>query len=148
MRIASLAFGVAVLICSGAFAQGMDPALLKRSAEWDAAMKSKDAAKLASFYTEDVLAFSEGAPPVRGRAAAQETFEAMLKMNPPEMSTNILDATVSGNIGYIVGTFLNPPATPEQKARTGHYLQIWKRVDGQWLIAYATFSDQRAIPQE
>jgi len=59
MRVASLAVGIAVLICSGTSAQNIDPALVARSAEWTAAMKSKDAAKLASFYTEDALAFSE-----------------------------------------------------------------------------------------
>jgi ketosteroid isomerase-like protein len=141
MRVTLLAFTIAVLVCSDTFAQNTDPALVKRSAEWDAAMKAKDAAKLASFYTEDVLSFSEGDPPSKGRATAQKEFEAMLKRNPPPMSTKILDATTSGDIGYIVGTYSIPPAGPDKKGRTGHYLQIWKRIGGQWLIAYATFSD-------
>jgi ketosteroid isomerase-like protein len=141
MRIASLTLVVVMFVGYTAAAQNMDPTLVKRSAEWDAAMDAKDAAKLASFYTEDALAFSEGAPPTKGRAAAQKMFEAMLKMNPPRMSTKILEATSSGDIGYIVGTYSIPAGAPDKKVRTGHYLQIWKRVGGQWLIAYATFSD-------
>jgi ketosteroid isomerase-like protein len=157
MRIASLAVGIALLICSGTSAQNMDAALVARSAEWDAAMKAKDSAKLASFYTEDFLAFSEGVPPTRGRAAAQKDFETMFRArarqaaqtkSDPEMSTKMLDATTSGNIGYVVGTFSIPPAGPDGKARTGHYMQIWKRVGGQWLIAYATFSDHPAGPSQ
>ena len=141
MRVAFLTLVIAVLICPGTFAQNMDPTLVKRAAEWDAAMEAKDAAKLASFYTKDAFSFSEGDEGGRlGPADRQKTFEAMLNMNPPQMSRKILDATASGDIGYILLSYSIPPMG-SHKARTGHELQIWKRVEGQWLIAINTFAD-------
>jgi hypothetical protein len=65
----------------------------------------------------------------------------MLKMNPLNSSTKIIEASTSGDIGYTVSTYSMPAGGPVKTAFSGHQLQIWKRVEGQWLIAYMTWAD-------
>jgi uncharacterized protein (TIGR02246 family) len=129
-----------VAAISAQSAQNRDQALMARSQELMAALKSKDAAKVASFYTEDAVAFSGAGPLVRGRAAIQKDLEEVLKLGLADSSMDVIDATTSGNLGYVFGRFSGPPAGPDKKRRTGNYLQIWKRVGSEWLMAYETLS--------
>lgn len=139
MRTALVLLALALLLAGQAAAQSLHPDLVRRTREFTAALKSRDAAKIAAFYTEDAVAFNEGAPVIKGRAAIQKDLEAMLKQGLADMTSQLLDATVSGNLGYTFGTF-SLPAASVGKPRTGHYMEVWKLVGGQWLIAYDTFS--------
>jgi uncharacterized protein (TIGR02246 family) len=131
LAVTSLALG------SLAAAQTKDPALVARANEYKAAMKAKDAAKIATLYTEDAVIFYEGSI-TRGRSAIQKDYEQVLTGSP---DISIVEAQTENNIGYAFGTFSFPAEGPDKKPRSGHYVEIWKRVGGQWLIAYDTFSN-------
>jgi uncharacterized protein (TIGR02246 family) len=139
MRVGVFVLAFVMGVAGEATAQNLHPDLLARSREFMTAMKAKDAAKVASFYAEDAIAFNEGAPVMKGRAAIQKDIEGMLKLGLADMTSQVIDATVSGNLGYVFGTFAFP-ASQGGKPRTGHYLEVWKRVGNSWLIAYDTFS--------
>lgn len=130
------------LIAATVSAQQMDPALVERSEQLRAALKANDAAKLASFYAADAVAFSEGSPVSKGRAAIQKDLEWMLSQGLSQMSSTILEASTSGDIGFVVGKFSFPPNDRDKAGRTGHYMEIWRRINGEWLIAYDTFSSE------
>ena len=138
MQVARLLFAGLLLFASAASAQNMDPMLVARAKEYQAAVQARDAAKIASFYTEDAVTFGQWGV-VKGQAAIRRDFESEIK-RAHEMSIRIVDATTSGDLGYVFGTF-SVPNSANRPGRAGTYLEVWKRVDGQWLIAYDTASN-------
>src|SRR4029453_7520865 len=57
--------------------QRTDRAAIERfTAEWNEAMKAKDAVRLMSMVTEDVLFLPPGFPPIRGRQAVEAMYRA------------------------------------------------------------------------
>ena len=144
MRSGAIAFGVLLALGSHVSAQALDPALSARQREFDAAMREKNSAKVAAFYTEDAVSYGDGARIVKGRAPLQKQWDENLKDGRIlTMNYKVVDAQVSGNVGYLYGTFAFPTSNGKP-GRTGHFLQVWKRVGTQWLIAYDTFSDDPA----
>jgi ketosteroid isomerase-like protein len=145
MRIVAMTVGL-LLVVSGASAQTADASMSGRLAEFNAAIKGKNAAKVAAFFTEDAVSYGEQSRPVKGRAALQRLWEKALNEGSVlTMIDKAVDAQVSGTLGYIYGTFAYPSSngTP---GRTGNFLQVWKKVGNQWLIAYDTFSDDPPSP--
>jgi uncharacterized protein (TIGR02246 family) len=136
---------VALVLCGctvfDAAAQNADPTLLTRMKEYEAAWKAMDAAKLATFFAPDALSFCEGCPLNKGREAIRRSYESMFKQGLTELTASNIETNSSGDIAVDVGRFSFPSRGPE-KGRTGIYLRIWKRLDGQWLVAYDTFSTE------
>ena len=147
MRIGAMTLGV--LLCVGsASAQTNDAALTARLAEFSAAIKEKNAAKVAAFFTDDAVSYGQGARLMKGRAEHQSRWERQLNEGSIlTMTEKVVDAQVGGNLGYIYGTFAFP-ARNSTPGRTGNFLQVWKKIGNQWLIAYDTFSDDPAPQPE
>ena len=139
MRVTQLTV-LLVAFAATVSAQNMDPTLVARSKEFTAAVQALDAAKVGSFYAEDAVVFDTSGM-AKGRPAVQKAMAGGLKILS-QMSHKIVDARTSGDLGYIFGTFSFPASVPAPNGgRSGNYLTVWKRIGGQWLIAYDTFSD-------
>lgn len=84
------------------------------SARWNgflAAVKSKDAAKVASFYSTDALLLDQGRSVLKGRAAIEQSMAKGLQGSLSQIVTTVLDTSSAGDIGYVVGTFTQPTST-------------------------------------
>jgi uncharacterized protein (TIGR02246 family) len=150
MRLSRLVAPLVVVFSATVFVQTQrrDPTLVARDNEFTAATKAKDAAKTTAFYAEDAVMFNDGKM-VKGRAAIQKDTEAQLKTGLADISTKTVDARTSGDLGYTFGTFSFAGSASREAGRTGSYLTVWKRVGGQWLIAYDTYSnDPRPSPSK
>ncbi|HZF68245.1 MAG TPA: nuclear transport factor 2 family protein, partial [Gemmatirosa sp.] len=44
------------------------------------------------------------------------------------------DASASGDLAYTYGHYTVGPAAADGRAATGHYLRVWRRVDGEWRL--------------
>jgi len=108
--------------------------------EWSAAAAAKDAARFASFYTEDGVIMLEDSPDIRGMAAIREGLAGM--MQDPNFALSFAADTVTvaraGDLAYEMGTFSmtmsGPDGTPAPEH--GHYLVVWrKQPDGAWKVA-------------
>lgn len=111
------------------------------SARWNgflAAVKSKDAAKVASFYSTDALLLDQGQPLLKGRAAIEQSMAKGLQGSLSQIVTTVLDTSSAGDIGYVVGSFTQPTGTGGQQR--GKIVMIWKRVGGEWMIAHDMFN--------
>jgi ketosteroid isomerase-like protein len=93
----------------------------------------RDAALIASTYTEDAEAYPPNSDAVKGRAALQKLWQSVLDSGiaAVELSTSEVDS--AGDLAYEVGTYVMK--TKDGKvADRGKYCVVWKRVGGQWLL--------------
>ena len=100
---------------------------------WVERYAANDAAGVAALYTEDAQLLPPDMEIVSGRAAIQE-FVA--KTNPPggpafEIAT--VETLVFGNYAHRQGSFKVKGSNGEA-LEAGKFIELWKKVDGQWLI--------------
>ena len=106
---------------------------------WEAALNAKDIDALVNLYTEDARLLPPGGEMTVGHDGVRAAFGAMIDAGQSGVTT-IVEATVSGDVGYIVGTF-TLEAGGEQLG-TGKYIETWHRgADGKWLIANDIFNN-------
>jgi len=146
-RHAHLATGslmAGVLLCAAlvaatlAFAGEMDAnakALAKLDDDWSAAAATRDAAKVASFYADDALAYPPNEPVAVGRAAAQKVWAAYFAEPTFRISWKTTHAEVNGDLGFTSGTYEDSYKGADGKMvqEKGKYLCVWKKQkDGSW----------------
>ncbi|MEA3035922.1 MAG: hypothetical protein QOH04_1687 [Sphingomonadales bacterium] len=106
-----------------------------------AAWKAKDAAKLASYYTDDAVVATPGTPLVKGHDAIVKSVEGDLK--DPAFSLDFSNEDIKvgggGDIAYTRGTFqvsFTNPQTKKPQSMSGNYLTVFARqADGGWKAA-------------
>jgi uncharacterized protein (TIGR02246 family) len=127
-------------------AQKADPAVVKVADAYLAAMKARDAAKIADLYTEDAIELPPYQKPVKGRAAIRNYYEQQFKGEPAEFSDlrlTRIEARTAGDIGYDVGSYSQKvtPKGGKPMEDTGNYTVILRRAeDGQWRVVYAIYN--------
>ncbi len=100
---------------------------------WVERYELHDAAGIAALYTEDAQLLPPDAEIVNGRAAIQEFFA---RTNPPggaQIEIATVETQVFGDHAYRQGSFtLKGPGNGD--AAAGKFIELWKKVDGKWLI--------------
>lgn len=122
----------------GLAAQGGESAAVR--AAIDAANKKfvegaakRDTAMIASVYAEDAVAYPPNGEPVKGRAAVQKMWQAVLDSGIASFELNTTGVESGGDVAYETGTYALK--TKDGKvADRGKYVVGWKRVKGQWLL--------------
>jgi uncharacterized protein (TIGR02246 family) len=132
-------------------AQKADPAIVKVADAYVAAMKARDAAKVAELYMENAVEMPPHQKPVRGRASIQKYYEQQFKDASAEFSgvtLNRTEARISGNIGYDTGQYSQriTPKGGKPIDDTGNYIVILHQADGQWRVAYAIYNSHLPPP--
>jgi uncharacterized protein (TIGR02246 family) len=107
------------------------------------ANSAMDAAKAASFYTDDVVGMAPDAPVVQGRANMQKYLETMFK-EKPEFSFNMAKVEVaqSGDLAYSWGT--GKVTVKDRKGKVAETsfksASVWqKQADGGWKMVADTW---------
>ena len=123
----------------GAFAQHSSPAgpqlpsvvlpaeLQRVLTSYEKAWQAHDAKALAALFAEDGFVLAAGKPPVRGRAAIEQTYAHA--GGPLELRA--LAYAQEGAIAYIIGGFSHAKGDPDSGKFT---LTLRKGSSGQWLI--------------
>jgi uncharacterized protein (TIGR02246 family) len=120
-------------------------ALEARQADFLSAMADRDAQGVAGLFAPDAVVHVAGMPPLRGREGIRHfygnvfDFLAASLVVPAE-----LHLSDGGDMAWGHGETRNEFRGPEGPlAYTGKYLMVWRKVDGEWLIAaYGISSDQ------
>ena len=124
------------------------PPLDKFDAEFMAAFDAKDAAKIATFYTEDAVFMPQNAPIVRGRSAVEAHFKrafstrgvSSLKMTP-------IESRIAGNDAFEVGTAIVTISGQTPQTQSEKFITILRKVGGRWKIAYDIFNLDQPPPK-
>jgi len=104
--------------------------------DFAAALNAKDAKSAAALYTEDAVLIPPGEPPVRGRKAIEEYWQAAIEAGGVrDVSVETMDALSSGSLGYETGSFVLKANGPdgEDVIDKGRYIELLRREpDGVW----------------
>jgi ketosteroid isomerase-like protein len=104
--------------------------ITSRSDAWEAALNAKDIDALVDLYASDARLLPPNGKMKSGSAAVREEFGAMIDAGLSAELTSI-DAMVSGDIGYNVGTYTLRAGA--DTVDVGKYMETWRRGDdGQW----------------
>ena len=109
------------------------------------AAHAKDADKVASFYADDALAFSNySATTTTKEAMRADTRKSFLDPGTISWKTYVIEVARSGDLAYEHGryTFTTPEKDGKSKIQTGNYLLVWRKPPGgDWKIAVDTDSE-------
>ena len=111
------------------------------------AFRRRDAAAIASFYTEDAKLLPSTSGVLIGRQAIQESFDSSFKMGARDVIFRSLEIDCNGDLAYEVSTYtieIQPEGAQAVKV-PGRAVVVWKRqADGSWKLAVDSF--HRDIP--
>ncbi len=106
-------------------------------AEWVKALASKDAAKSADYYTDDVTMWVPGQKVVSGKDSALKTLTSMMAL--PGFALSFEPDTVvvarGGDIAYETGNYemTMPDSRGRPETSKAKYFVVWmKQPDGKW----------------
>ena len=147
----------APVIASDAPTKQNDPVIIEGSDVYLKAVVNGDTRAVAAMFDDDAILMPPNQPLLRGRFAIQQFYEGWCHspMKPASFSFDHLEATVSGDSAYDVGTY--KMSIPAGKGRnvdeTGKYTVVLKRAGNQWKIAYLIFNNdlppqQVAVPMK
>ena len=93
----------------------------------------RDAAMIASAYTDDAVAFPPNSEAVKGRAELQKLWQSVLDSGIAAIDLKTTEVDSQGNLAYEVGTY-TMKSKDGKVADRGKYCVVWKQVGGQWLL--------------
>lgn len=104
-----------------------------RLREYEAAMRQGDIDAFGELYAEDAEIFHDGRPSTIGRDSIRKTFQGWMRDSVTEASFTTTGLWGDESLLVEQGTGYFAHATGKWKS-TGHYLLVWKKVDGNWQI--------------
>ena len=138
---AALATAIVASACS-APAPAVDTAAIAQQLAqlddaWSAVAGTRNADSVASFYSEDAVAYPPSMPVAVGRAAARDVWAGAFAEPTYNLSwvTTASGVAPSGDLGFTAGTFQESYTGPDGAtiSATGKYLCVWKKqADGSW----------------
>lgn len=133
-KILTLVPFLLMIVACGQSAPATDPSVItSRSAIWETALNAGDIDTLMTNYTSDARILAPNQKAASGTEAVRAAFGSMIDAGITGSLTSI-EAAVSGDIGYNVGTYAL--SAGGDVVDTGKYLETWQRgADGQWRIS-------------
>jgi uncharacterized protein (TIGR02246 family) len=109
-------------------------AIREASAQWTEGGRAGNADQMASIYAEDAVTYKAGDEPLRGRTAIRDDYAAAIQAGIQEIDGQTIDVEVaaSGDLAYELGSYTM--AVGGAPAARGHYLSVYRKIDGRWQI--------------
>jgi len=123
---------------SGASQPKTDRALDRLANAFAEAFNAKDATKVASFYAEDAIVMAPDQPMVRGRSDIEAYYARGFRSEISGFHVAPMESAIVGAYAFEVGT---STLTERRGASDGKYIVIYRRVRGEWKIAYDIFNN-------
>jgi uncharacterized protein (TIGR02246 family) len=114
-----------------------EAALRQADEQFAAAASAKDMDALMSFYAPDAVMMMPNAPAVTGVGGIRDMYNQFLPTTSMSWSPAQVIVARAGDMAVTRGSFhmtLQTPAGPVEDR--GKYLTVWKKVDGQWKVAF------------
>jgi len=129
-------------------------ALLAADRAFDAATAEKKIDGFSSFLADNVSTLRADQPVLRGKAAMQQEWKALLENKFISLRWQPISAEISksGDLGYTVGSYTMTRTDEKGSATvgTGKYLTVWRlQKDGLWKVEFDTgVPDTPPAPQK
>jgi ketosteroid isomerase-like protein len=128
MKMLALCLSLAVLGCTPGVQESLPRDV---TTAMETAFNRSDVAACVALYTDDAEIISEDAPVVRGRKAIQEFFRDQIQRDT-SFDTDTTMSLVSGDLAVEQGTYRVRNVRRGVNVEYGEFLNVWKRIDGQW----------------
>ena len=112
---------------------------------WIGAFNDGDAAAIAAMMTEDGMLLPPNSPPIEGREAIEGYWAAAIA-GGLSGSLEEIESSVSGDLGYKVGTYELSGADGEVVDH-GKWIEVWKKIDGEWLMHRDIYNSSVPLPE-
>ncbi len=141
---------VAALVLTGCTPGGpaTDPAadraaLEAAGSQWAALFNAGDAASVAAIYGENASAYPPNMAPVTGRAAIQELWQSFIDTGATA-ELEFKEVGIDGDLAYRIGgyTLFDTDGTATDN---GHFIEIWTRVNGDWVFQHDIWNSDRPL---
>lgn len=114
--------------------------IVQRGQEFEAAFRRRDVAALVALYTDDAVLVPPDAPTMRGKQAIGQFWSAgfdVLRAARLRSEQIFAEGDTATDLGVAELDTIDGPATVR-------YIAVWKRSDGQWLMAADLWNNQPA----
>jgi uncharacterized protein (TIGR02246 family) len=122
---------------------GLDSAWLRN-------VMAKNVDSIMTFYTSDAVSYGFGSSPASGTDQLRALYTEFVKssVTDPKLNSNTVNFSEDGMMAYDHGTYSMTVTPPGGKAtkENGAYLNVWRKVDGQWKLV-AEMSTPIAAPK-
>ena len=104
-----------------------------------------DVDEVVSYFAEDAIVQPSNSPQIQGKESIAKMYQQFFSLEQlKEFHAKGADIVISesGDLAYQVGinrTVLAGDHGPQ--VLKGHWMIVWKRIEGKWLVAVMTFSD-------
>lgn len=114
-----------------------------RADAWETAFQAQDLDGLIALYSDDARVMAPNMPIERGHEAIEAVFGGMFDAGlGGELQS--AETMAVGDLGYHIGTFtLEADGTVVDR---GKFIEVWRKVDGQWKISADMFSSDLPAP--
>jgi len=141
VKVSSAACLIALVCVSGSRGTAQpktDPALDRLANAFAEAFNANDAARVASFYAEDAIVMPPDQSMVRGRSNIEAYYARGFRTEVSGFRLAPMESAKIGAHAFEVGT---STLTERRGASDGKYVVIYRRVRGEWKIAYDIFNN-------
>ena len=125
-------------------------AIVAADSAWLRNVVAKNVDSLMMYYAPDAVSYGFG-PPAAGADAIRAVYTEMAKstVSDPKILSNTVRFSDDGSMAIDHGTYSMTMTPPGGKAASqkGAYLNVWRKVDGQWKLA-AEMSSPLAADQK
>jgi len=112
-------------------------AIVAADSGWMRNLVAKNVDSLMMYYTPDAVSYGFGAP-ASGADAVRGLYTEMVKstVSDPKILSNTVRFSDDGSMAFDHGTYAMTMAPPGGKAapQKGAYLNVWRKVGGQWKL--------------
>ncbi|MEO5903031.1 MAG: nuclear transport factor 2 family protein [Gemmatimonadaceae bacterium] len=114
-------------------------AITQGDSAWLRGVMNKNVDSVMAFYTPDAVSYGFGVAPSSGTDQIRAEYTEMVKstITNPRLSANTVKFSDDGSLAYDYGTYQMTVQPPGGKADnvSGAFLNVWRKVDGQWKLA-------------
>jgi ketosteroid isomerase-like protein len=113
---------------------------------WNDAYNAGEVDKIVALYTADAVVMPSNAPVLKGRTAIKDFLTkdtAATKAEGLTEKDGTSDVGISGDLAWHAGTS-SVIDTAGKTVATGKYVEIWHRINGQWLMVRDIWNDDAA----
>jgi ketosteroid isomerase-like protein len=126
-----------MLTADAALAQDFKSQAATAAAQWDAALNSGDAGKVAQAYTKTAVILPAGGEQVNGQQGAETLFGGFIKGGVKNHKITVKGGEQKGDLGYAYGRW---DADAGDKKLGGHWTNVLVNEGGQWRTALHTWT--------
>jgi len=122
--------------------------------QWTTAFIATDANKIVSLYAPEAVTMSSDKPTHIGIQAIREYIESLvsdttLLFNTYKCTNDVVEVSASGDLAYVRGHDEITMKTLDGHVKNeGRWIDIWKKLDGQWKIIVAISNDDKPLTEQ